>query len=86
MSWNGIRITLGCGHMRLEGRPKPGSEREGLRVIGALTACLICPLRKRQSGGRVSAVRQIVNVELVSAPRPPEPIDSIHDYWEGEGH
>jgi hypothetical protein len=86
MSWSGIRVTVGCGHMRLEDKPKPGSEAAQGRVIGALTACLICPVRVRRGGGRVSAVRQIVNVEPVTAPRRPERIDSIHDYWEGEGH
>lgn len=82
MSWNGIRVTLGCGHMDLR---QPDEEQRKRWVIGALTACWVCPDRRRPGGGRVAAVRQIVNVEPVTAPRKPEDINPEHWYWEGDG-
>lgn len=85
MSWQGLRITLGCGHMHLRDKPEPGSDEAKRRVIGELDACLTCPVRKRLTGGQVSALRQIVNVEPVTAPRRPKSLDSVHWYWEGEG-
>lgn len=85
-TWHGIRVTLGCGHMRLEDKPEPGGEREGLRVIGALTACYTCPKRRRFGGAPgTAAVRQIVNVEDVTGPREPEHLGSEHWYWESGG-
>lgn len=83
MSWSGIRVTLGCGHMDLR---QPDEEQRKRWVIGALAMCLVCPKRKRQhAAGHVAAVRQIVNVEPVTAPRKPEHIDVEHWFWEGAG-
>lgn len=76
MDWRGFRVTLGCGHMEL---------RDKAPAIGVAAACYVCPVRRRESGGQVSALRQIVNVEEVTAPREPELIDSIWWYWEGDG-
>lgn len=84
MGWKGIRVTLGCGHMEVRDKPLDAEQRRRL-VIGGLEACHVCPLRKRQGGGIVAALRQIVNVEEVTAPRRPESLDPIHYYWEGEG-
>ena len=85
-AYSGIRVTLGCGHMHL--RPADEGERRKWAdrwVIGSLDACHVCPDRKRRTGGRVSALRQVVNVEPVTAPREPESLDPVHWYWEGEG-
>jgi hypothetical protein len=72
--------------MKLEDKPAPG-DKEGRRIIGALTACWVCPARKRNDvfGGRVAAVRQIVNIEPVTSQRRPATLDPIHWYWEGRG-
>ena len=82
MSWEGIRVTLGCGHMDLR---QPDEEQRERWVIGGLSACWVCPERRRPGGGQVAAVRQIVNVELVTAPQEPEDISPVHWYWEGWG-
>lgn len=83
MNWHGIRVTLGCGHMEV--RDKPGGERARTLVIGGLEACHVCPVRRRLTGGEVSALRQVVNVEPVTAPRRPEHLEELHWYWEGMG-
>lgn len=81
VSWSGIRVTLGCGHMDLR---QPDAEQRKRWVIGALTACWVCPKRKRAGApGTVAAVRQIVNVEPVTAPRKPEHLGSEHWFWDG---
>jgi len=85
MSWNGLRVTLSCAHMKLEDKPAPGDDKETRRVIGALTACWVCPARGRIGGGQVAAVRQIVNVEPVTSQRRPAYVEPIHWYWEGHG-
>jgi hypothetical protein len=84
-AWLGLRITLGCGHMHLRDMPVPGSDEAGRRVIGEFDACYSCPVRKRRTGGQVSALRQIVNVETVTSSRSPKSLDPVHWYWEGEG-
>lgn len=84
MSWSGIRVTLGCGHMEVRDKPVTAEERQRL-VIGQAIACWTCPARRRRTGGQVAAVRQIVNVEPVTSPRRPVSLDPVHWYWEGEG-
>jgi hypothetical protein len=71
MSWNGIRVTLGCGHMDLRDLPKTEDKKREW-VIGGVAGCRICPTIERPTGGRVTGVRTIVNVEPVTAPRRPE--------------
>ena len=85
MSWQGIRITFGCGHMELRDKPDPDTEMEHRWAIGGIGACYVCPERQRVAGGTVAAVRQIVNVEDVTSPRELETLDSIHWHREGEG-
>jgi len=87
-AYSGIRVTLGCGHMYLREAPADEGERREWAdrwVIGSSDACHVCPDRKRRTGGRVSALRQVVNIEPVTAPREPESLDPVHWYWEGEG-
>jgi len=79
-TWSGLRVTLNCGHFQLRETGYGGEAR-----IGALAACYVCPVRRRVTGGKVSALRMVVNIEPVTAPQPPDHIESRHWYWEGEG-
>lgn len=85
-AWRGIRLTLACGHFALRDHPAVMGEPPDYWVIGKLAACQVCPVRKRLTGGEVSAVRQVVKVDEVMSPRKPENLDPIHWYWEGQGH
>lgn len=83
--WNGLRITLTCGHVSLVERPRK-PEYAALYVIGAKAACWVCPVRERTGGGQVAAVRQITDITGITAPREPESLEPIHWYWEGQGY
>ncbi|MGW4958018.1 hypothetical protein ACWEPL_12400 [Nonomuraea sp. NPDC004186] len=51
------RLTLECGHLRLDG---PWGDDVARRMIGGITMCDVCPRR-----ATTTMLRQVVNVESV---------------------
>lgn len=69
------RLTLECGHFRLDG---PWEDSEPRHMIGDITWCEVCPHVPRLAGsGEEMMVRQVVNVEAVSARQYREPTEVL---------
>lgn len=66
--WHGIRVTMACGHMRLE---VVGRDIH----IGQLSACWICPPRT-VNGREETRARMIVDLAGVDAPAKPPTLTS----------
>ena len=61
------RLTLECGHLRLDG---PWDEDEQRYYVGDITWCELCPRVPANAGAigqREMALRTVVNVERVPA-------------------
>lgn len=74
MTWVGVRLLLACGHYRLEDQ----AAGDACRRIGQRTKCWLC---KPVPGGEdedLAPVRHIVDVAMVSASQPPDPVS--HPY------
>lgn len=65
--WHGLRVTLGCGHMKLA---EAGSDIR----IGQLSACWICPKRPSPGGGDMASSRHVVDLAGIDAPSKPDPL------------
>lgn len=67
------RLTLECGHLRLDG---PWDDNEPHRMIGDITGCDLCP-RQVTGEARTMMLRQVVGVEPVPANRYREPAEEL---------
>lgn len=67
------RLTLECGHLRLDG---PWGDDELRRMIGDITGCEVCP-RQATGEGRTMMLRQVVNVEPVPDDQYREPAEGL---------